>query len=470
MARIAKPKALDPLSELVDEALLLQKQTLIFVGTKRSAESVAEEQAKRREAQHSEVAKKILKALSSPTTQCRRLAYCVERGCAFHHSGLVAKQRQIVEEEFLKGTIKIISATPTLAAGINLPAFRVIIRDLHRFDGYMQEIPVLEYLQMAGRAGRPDFHDTFGEAITIAKNASDAAWIEERYWNGEPEPIYSKLASLPALRSAILSLYATRFVKTKTELHDFFGKTFFAHQYRSRSKLDEKLEEVQAQLQEWGFLVGEQATPLGRRVSQLYIDPYSAHILLQGIQSKKQKTDGAILHLVCSCIEMRPLLRLKTNDFAQEDVESLLEEPSMFSAEYEDFLQSAKTARMLEKWCSESPEELILEEFAVRPGELHVKKSTGDWILYAATELCRLLQIERSAFLRARLRLKYGVKPELLPLLRIRGVGRMRARTLFNAGLTSIQLVASASDAKLRQLLGEKTASRVREQLQSRKL
>ena len=87
------------------------------------------------------------------------------------------------------------------SAGINLPAFRVIVRDLHRFEGYMTEIPVLEYLQMCGRAGRPDFHDDFGEAVTIAKAPGDVEWIQDRYWNGEPEPIHSKLASLPALRT-----------------------------------------------------------------------------------------------------------------------------------------------------------------------------------------------------------------------------------------------------------------------------
>jgi helicase len=458
-------KATDPVGELVQETIDMKKQALVFVNAKRSAEAVAEDLAKRYPVQYPDLAKKVLKALQQPTKQCRRLAFCIERGTAFHHAGLVAKQRHLIEEAFNKGELKVIAATPTLAMGVNTSAFRVIIRDLHRFDGYMQEIQVLEYLQMAGRAGRPDFHDTHGEAITIAKTTSDGEWIKERYWEGEPEPIYSKLASLPALRTAVLSLYASRFVKSRKELLDFFSRTFFAYQYRNTTKLNEKILDVEEQLEEWGFLHSEQATPIGRRVSQLYIDPYSAHLLLEGIQSKKPKTDLGILHLVCSCIELRPLLRLKANDFAQINPESVLPEPSMFSAEYEEYMAAAKTANMLSLWLDEAPEERILEEYDVRPGELRSKIDTGDWLLYSAVELCKLLGTERTAFLRCRLRLKYGVKPEIIPLLRIRGVGRVRARKLYRAGLTSIQQVAAASETQLAKLLGPTTAFKVRQQL-----
>jgi helicase len=461
----------DPIRELVDDTIEQGKQALVFVNAKRSAESVAEDLAKRCDVQYPELGKKVLKALSSPTVQCKRLAYCVERGMAFHHAGLVAAQRRVVEEEFLAGKLKVICATPTLAAGVNVPAFRVIIRDLHRFEGYMTEIPVLEYRQMSGRAGRPDFHDDYGEAITIAKSPGDAEWIEERYWNGEPEPIFSKLASLPALRMAVLGLYATRFMRTRVDLFNFFAKTFFAHQYGSAEKIEEKLIDVCLQLQEWGFLVGDNATPLGRRVSQLYIDPLSASILLQGIQSKKPQTDAAIAHLVCSCMELRPLLRLKVNDFANGDVsvETLIEEPSMFSAEYEEFLQAAKTASMLTRWMDEAPEEIILEEYAVRPGELRAKLETADWLLYSATELCRLTGAERRPFFRARTRMKYGVKAELVPLLRLRGVGRVRARALYRAGLTSLTEVQAAPDRKLTEILGPVLAAKVKEQLRGQR-
>jgi helicase len=148
------------------------KQALVFVGTKRSAEKQAEgiaRKAKKESSELLELSEKALHALPRPTKQCERLARCIKGGAAFHHAGLTQKQKQIIEDSFRQGKIRIICCTPTLAAGVDLPAFRAVVRDLKRYGGKfgMSFIPVLEYLQMAGRAGRPRF-DKFGEAIAIA--------------------------------------------------------------------------------------------------------------------------------------------------------------------------------------------------------------------------------------------------------------------------------------------------------------
>ena len=109
-----------------------------------------------------------------------------------------------------------------------MPAFRTIIRDLKRY-GYrgLAWIPILEYHQQAGRAGRPSF-DKYGEAICIAASKSEKDNIHEKYIKGEPEEIYSKLAVEPVLRTYLLSLIATDFVKTKQQIFEFFSKTFWA--------------------------------------------------------------------------------------------------------------------------------------------------------------------------------------------------------------------------------------------------
>ena len=154
--------------DLALDTLKLGKQALVFVNTKKSAEKTAEDIAKKVKAGSKELielSEKALKALSSPTRQCERLGNCIKKGIAFHHAGLVAKQRELIEDNFRNGNIKIICATPTLAMGIDLPAFRTILKDLKRYGSRgMAYIPVLEYLQMAGRAGRPKFDKT-GEAI-----------------------------------------------------------------------------------------------------------------------------------------------------------------------------------------------------------------------------------------------------------------------------------------------------------------
>ena len=157
--------------DLALDTLNLGKQALVFANTKKSAEKTAEDIAGKIKTNNSsldDLSAKILKALSSPTKQCQRLALCIKKGIAFHHAGLVAKQRELIEDNFKSGAIKIICSTPSLAMGVDLPAYRAIIKDLKRYGSRgMAFIPVLEYLQMAGRAGRPKF-DKSGEAMPFS--------------------------------------------------------------------------------------------------------------------------------------------------------------------------------------------------------------------------------------------------------------------------------------------------------------
>ncbi|MEE9174177.1 MAG: DEAD/DEAH box helicase, partial [Thermoplasmata archaeon] len=108
------------------------------------------------------------------------------------------------------------------SAGINLPARRVIIRDVRRYEpnyGY-DFIPILEVKQMAGRAGRPQY-DEFGEAILLARYEEDIAELMDKYILAGPEAIESKLGSEPALRMHLLAAIATGHVQTEKELHAF---------------------------------------------------------------------------------------------------------------------------------------------------------------------------------------------------------------------------------------------------------
>src|SRR3989344_1625264 len=162
--------------------ILGEKQALIFVSTRRSAEASAEKIKLNKSEVLDKLADEIESALSVPTKQCKRLAGCVRQGTAFHHAGLVAKQRKLIEDAFRAGIIKILTATSTLAAGMNLPAHTVLIRDTKRYDsqygsGYM---PVIDVQQCMGRAGRPKY-DKEGRAIIIAKNKREAQELKEMY-------------------------------------------------------------------------------------------------------------------------------------------------------------------------------------------------------------------------------------------------------------------------------------------------
>ncbi len=504
----------DPVINIAKDTILKSRQLIVFVNTKRAAESQAEKIASKMTSnqQLHELSEKILRVLPTPTKQCKRLARCVEKGTAFHHAGLHSKQRDIVEEGFRHKIIKVICATPTLAAGVDLPAFRVIVRDLKRYGGRwgMTDIPVLEFEQMSGRAGRPG-KDPWGEAICIAKDESEAEKIVEQYFNGEPEEIYSKLAVEPVLRTYVLSLVAGGFVKDYDELHKFFRETFYAHQYGDLDKLRDIIDTVIEKLEKWGFLnagevhenheetkkedyhgfvsasrIGQrsdrtdakplEASRLGRRVSEMYLDPYTAHGLIVGLKrsGKKRKSTFAWLHLASSCFEMRPTIRAKASEtemleekFSLEEDALLYLQPSNYSEEYEEYMNIIKTAMLFEDWIEESSEEELLEKYDVRPGELHTKLEVMDWLVYATEELARLMSFheQRSELIKLRVRLRNGAKEELLPLLKLRQVGRVRARLLFKNNVKDVAGLKNINAATLSQLVGKAVAIKLKEQV-----
>ena len=485
----------DPTINICLDTIKHGKQALVFVNTKRGAESQAEKIAKKttlKDSKHTQLAEEALNVLSKPTKQCQRLALCLRGGTAFHHAGLPMKQRELVEEGFRKGSIKVICCTPTLAFGLNLPAFRTIVRDLNRYGPRgMEPIPVIEYQQMIGRSGRPDFHDDYGEAIALASSESHKQEIYETYVTGEPEAILSKLAAEPALRTYTLTLIAAHNIRDKKDLYGFFAKTLFAHQYQDLEKMNQIIDKVLKQLQDWKFIQMKsndfqsadefeneplRATAIGKRVAELYLDPYTAHHLLECLEKATQKETSAIgyLHMLSRCLELRPLLTVKMSEVQniQEAYlpyeEYLLEAaPPEFDYEYDDYLKSIKTTLFFNDWMEEKDEEYLLEQYGVRPGELFTKLYFCDWLLYSSSELVKLNGWTGliNPLAKMRVRLKYGAKEELLALLQLKDIGRVRARKLYQNGIQTLGDVRVVDMMKLSQLLGPAVAKNIKEQV-----
>lgn len=139
----------------------------------------------------------------------------------------------------------------------------------------------------------------------------------------------------------------------------------------------------------------------------------------------------------------------------------------MYEPEYEDFVNSIKTALMLNEWINEKTEEYLLEEYNARPGELRSKLSIADWLLYASEEISRILHFQslNKEIVKLRLRLKHGVREELLPLIKIKGVGRVRARKLYYNRIKDVGDVKNSDLMKLTQILGKQVALSVKKQV-----
>jgi helicase len=490
---------MDPINKLALETIQMGKQALIFCPSRASTEKTAEDLSKLTNLNHPEFENEVLKTASVSTKQCQRLAKIVKKGIAFHHAGLLQKQKDLIEDEFRSKKIKVICATTSLAAGLSLPAFRVIIKSLKRFSGSwgMDWIPVLEYMQMAGRAGRPE-HESTGQSIVIATDESQKQEIYDKYICGVPEEIYSKLAVEPVLRTYLLSLISSGIIRDEKSMKNFFAKTFWAHQYNDMPKLELIMDKMLSLLQEWEFVKiiddneeqGDfvtatnidkpsvkkfKATLLGKRISELYLDPLTARHLLDCLKEYgKDKNEFSLLQMISHTLELRPLLRVKSKqqDYIQEELiknyELLLkDEPSAYDAEYSEFMNSIKTALFFESWISENTEDFLLEKFDIRPGEIRYKLEAADWLLYAAEELGKLLLYNRAVneIRRLRIRVKHGIKKELVSLIKLKGIGRLRARKMFSNNLKDLGDLKNVDISSLSQLIGSKLAESVKKQV-----
>ena len=448
---------------LAVETVKERGQALVFVNTRKSTESVARNLEKHisplLSAEEKEVLKdlslKILDATAEPTAQCRKLSGNVSGGVAFHHAGILSGQRKIIEDAFRRNLIKCVASTTTLAMGLNLPSRRVVIRDWWRYESGlgMQPIPAIEVKQMAGRAGRPGF-DEYGEAVLVARDKEDEQTLFKTYIKGELEPIVSQLGNEAALRTHVLSAIAGLFARSRRDLNDFFGGTFFAHQ-EGRKSLSGVINEIVAFLKREEMVLpeGEQLrpTPFGSRVSELYIDPVTGVILRNGLRMEKGKEVFSLLHLIAQTPDMMALsLRTRDQDemldifYARKD-QFLVPEEELFPTE--ELLAQIKTASTLERWIEETPEEEIVKHFGIGPGDLRTLLELADWLLYSASEISRVLKLRRVArpISELRIRIQYGVKEELLDLVSLRGIGRVRARNLYNAGFVSRKEVGKAA-------------------------
>jgi len=315
----------------------------------------------------------------------------------------------------------------------------------------MQPLDALEIHQMCGRAGRPGL-DPYGEAVLLASDADTKAELFERYVWADPEPVQSKLAAEPALRTHVLATVASGFAATRRGLLEFLDNTLYATQTDDAGRLAAVTDTVLDYLDANGFLdrdrdggtEGLAATGIGHTVSRLYLDPMSAAEILDGLRTVADGNDGpargadgdefvatdatdaefttyarangndatadseasepsvsvvtplGLYHLVSRTPDTYELY-LKSGDREQytetcyeRESEFLGDVPSEYEdVRFEDWLAALKTARLLEDWANEVDEDRITERYGVGPGDIRGKVDTAEWLLRAAETLAR---------------------------------------------------------------------------------
>ena len=454
-------------------------QSLVFAETRTRSKSLATKAAdvisqileKEELTELEKTSKKILSE-NEHTELVKTLAILVKKGVAFHHAGLNQKCRETIETEFRKGTIKLLSSTPTLAAGVNLPARRVVISNVNRYNakvGANRPISILEYKQLCGRAGRPQYDD-YGESIIVGNGNTED--LIDYYINGEPEPIVSKITDDKSLRTHILSVVVTHPGIKKEAILEFFLQTLGGLQTRKptiKFAIDISLRFLSSQ----NLIIkkGERyaATEFGKKTSMLYIDPLTATYFKDAIEnvSEERKHTFGFLHLISNCEEFFPKFSLRQKDY--ESASLMIENNSSELLEPISEYDCSRSLLGLQAWITESSELSLSDSLGIESGDMHRMTENANWLLYCLREISKY--IERADLLEElddlRKRIVYGIREELLDLVRVKGIGRVRARILYKHGVKNLDDLAKIPVNKLAEIdkIGSTIADNIKAEL-----
>jgi len=454
-------------------------QSLVFAETRARSKSLATKAAdvislmleKKEITELEKTSKKILSE-NEHTELVKTLALLVKKGVAFHHAGLNQKCRETIETEFRKGKIKLLSSTPTLAAGVNLPARRVVISSVNRYNakvGANRPISILEYKQLCGRAGRPQYDD-YGESIIVGNGNTED--LIEYYINGEPEPIVSKITDDKSLRTHILSVIVTHPGIKKEEILEFFLQTLGGLQSRKptiKFAIDISLRFLSSK-----YLIikkGERfaATEFGKKTSMLYIDPLTATYFRDSIEnvSQERKHTFGFLHLITNCEEFFPKFSLRQKDY--ELASLMIENNSSELLEPISEYDCSRSLLALQSWLTESTELSLSNSLGIESGDMHRMTENADWLTYCLREISK--HVERADLLEElddlRKRVVYGIREELLDLVKIKGIGRVRSRILYKHGIKNLDDLAKIPVNKLAEIdkIGSTIADNIKTEL-----
>tara|TARA_B100000029_G_scaffold324890_1_gene317334 strand:- start:63487 stop:65661 length:2175 start_codon:yes stop_codon:yes gene_type:complete len=461
-------------------------QSIIFTETRKRASSMAKKIEKMMPLILNSEQSKELSDLSqlldkneNSTDMNKLLVSLIKHGVAFHHAGVSNQQRQIIESGFRDRKIKIICATPTLAAGVNLPARRVILSSYLRYDmqyGGMSPISVLDYKQMCGRAGRPQYDDK-GETILIANNESEQDSLFDHYINGDVEDIESALSNEDSLRTHILAtICSSKFGISKPNLLKLFNNTLYTLQ-NGNDELEFKVEDCIDFLMEENFIEKRNnkfiSTRFGKQTSLLYINPTTARDFRDSILSSHKDHDYTmgILQVIASSSDFGRLFSIRKSDETNYLLFISKHKSEFFDIGHSDheFRSTFRILAALNAWINEKKENDILNFVDIDPGDLYFATENTKWLLNAFYRLTLLFQTRHllDHVLVLQNRIQQGIKSELIELTSLKGIGRVYARRLFDSGFTSLNSLNSASISDISKVpqINSSLAEKIKEQL-----
>ncbi|XP_032488142.1 helicase POLQ-like isoform X2 [Phocoena sinus] len=494
-------KKMDPdhLIALVTE-VIPNYSCLVFCPTKKNCENVAEmickilskEYLKHKEKEKHEVIKN-LKNISNGNL-CPVLKHTIPFGVAYHHGGLTSDERKLLEEAYSAGVLCLFTCTSTLAAGVNLPARRVILRAPYVGKEFLKKN---QYKQMIGRAGRAGI-DSTGESILILQEKDKQQVLE--LISRPLENCYSQLVQefTKGIQTLFLSLIGLKIATNLGDIYHFMSGTFFGVQQKILLK-ERSLWEITVEslryLTEKGLLQNDTILTEKGLLQKDTIHgseeefQYSFHITKLGRASFKGAIDLAycdnlyrdlkkgleglvlesLLHLIYlttpydMASQCHPDWMIYFRQFSQ--LSPAEQNVAVLVGVSENFIGKKASGQAIRKVDKNIVNRLYLsfvlytllketniwsvsEKFNMPRGYIQNLLSGAAAFSSCVLHFCEELEefwVYRALLVELTKKLTYCVKAELIPLMEVTGVLEGRARQLYNAGYKSLMHLANAN-------------------------
>lgn len=483
---------------LISDAVCAGKSVLIFTGSRKSCENLAKEMAqmikfdeKMRMFLECDSTKEGLRSLSSARISRSvggpnpSLQVPLMKGIAYHHAGLTSDERGEVEKGYRSGFISVLIATSTLAIGVNLPAGRVIFHSFHMGRNLLS---CTEYLQMAGRAGRAGI-DSLGEAFIFVSRKAKASILERI--RGPPMPLQSALAlDKNSVSRFLLDIAGRGIVETRQHLEQFIECTLWWCLCEDKQALQRIVDEALGNLHRYftfdqtgrirldvlaiaastTWLSPEEAIALkamlelaGTRgivmlntnlhliylLTPLNPEPSRGHT---GRDSPSTLTGEQVRALLVSCRSNEAERNVLTKVFGSEEAVAYVE--TRFSSSAASSMDVTKRRCMERLFCAKVMCEILKEQdFCDVSKTFQVEMSFIQSLLELTSANASLLpnfldllggDFKRIGAVLAEFapQLERGVNAELVDLMQIPKMSRVRARALFEEGIKDLKTLA----------------------------
>ncbi len=177
----------------------------------------------------------------------------VQKGIAYHHSGMLPILKEIVEILFGLGYVKVLFATETFAVGVNMPTKTVLFPSLEKYDNKgIRYINHAEYMQMSGRAGRRGL-DPVGNVIIIPSMELPSDNILVDILSGKSPKVESKF--VPTYQFVLKHIYYNS-MENSGEINNFLTNTYFMDSHgknisnilKRKNELEKNIENIEKEI------------------------------------------------------------------------------------------------------------------------------------------------------------------------------------------------------------------------------